>query len=88
MVAGIVFWMVLVLTPRAWVGDVQTQESEEVPVRLLDQPDDCLWCDSPAEPVRCDDADKRKPLWLNPDEPVPPADSAPCLDEETEKPSA
>jgi hypothetical protein len=78
--AGVIFWMALVLTPRAWVDDVRTEESAEVPVRLLDQPDDCLWCGpNPAlEPVNCTDEDQPKPVWLNPDEMAQP-ESSPCL---------
>lgn len=88
--ASVIFWMALVLTPRAFVEDVQTQETAEVPVRLLDQPDDCLWCEPyPAvEPANCTDEEQDKPLWLNPDELQQP-ESAPCLDKKTdEKPSA
>ncbi len=89
--AAVVFWMALVLTPRAWVDDVQPRESAEVPVRLLDQPDDCLWCEPyrSLEPVNCtDDEQQNKPVWLNPDE-LPQPESAPCLDKKTdEKPSA
>lgn len=89
-ITGTFFWMALVLTPRAWVGDVQTEESAEVPVRMLDQPDDCLWCEpEPSlEPANCTDEAADKPVWLNPDEPLEQPDSAPCLDSDDEKPSA
>jgi hypothetical protein len=89
-IAGTVFWMALVLTPRAWVDDVRTQESAEIPVRLLDQPDDCLWCEPyPAlEPVNCTDEEQQKPVWLNPDELSQP-ETAPCLNRKSDdKPSA
>lgn len=90
-VAGTFFWMALVLTPRALVDDVHTQESAEVPVQLLDQPDDCLWCEPypAAEPANCADEDEqRKPVWLNPDD-LPQQESTPCLDKQDgDKPSA
>ena len=88
-VAGTFFWMVLVLTPRAWVGSVHTEESAEIPVRLLDQPDDCLWCEpAPAvQPANCTDEDTDEPMWLNPDE-SPQQDAPPCIERDTQKPSA
>lgn len=90
--AGTVFWMALVLTPRAWVEHSPiSAESEQVPVHLLDSGDDCIWCDPyPAiEPVRCTDDPGDKPMWLNPDDGVGASPSVPCLDEkDDEQPTA
>jgi hypothetical protein len=89
--AGTIFWMALVLTPRAWVDEISTPESAEVPVRLLDQPDECLWCEpyQRLEPANCtDESSDEAPVWLNPDQMPEQQDSAPCLDRESEKPSA
>ena len=90
--AGTIFWMVLVLTPRVWVEHSPlSAESEQVPVRLLDSGDDCIWCDTypSIEPVRCDDEPADKPMWLNPDDALDAQPWAPCLDEkDTERPTA
>lgn len=89
--AGTVFWMALVLTPRAWIGDAQPGASDEgeVPVRVLDESDDCLWCDSEtAEPANCSDDESDRPVWLNPDDPREQSDSPPCEDKDDESPSA
>lgn len=89
-VAGTVFWMALVLTPRAWVEDAQPQESAEIPVRMLDPKDDCIWCEPNrnVEPAKCTEGKSDKPVWLNPDEPLEQQDSAPCLDQDGDDPSA
>ncbi len=77
-VAGLVFSMFLVLTPRAWVDAGQGHETEEVPVNSLEQPSDCLWCDP--QPAGCDeDGRESAPTWLNPDAPLP-APATPCID--------
>lgn len=89
--AGTVFWMALVLTPRAWVGDVEPSSGaeDEVPVRVLDEPDDCLWCESEtAEPANCSDDNEDRPVWLNPDDPSEQTDSPPCEEESDDSPSA
>lgn len=90
-VAGTVFWMALVLTPRVWVQDVPTQASAEIPVRMLDKHDDCIWCEHyrNVEPAKCTDKKKAdKPVWLNPDEPLEQQDSTPCLKKDGDDPSA
>jgi len=90
--AGTVFWMALVLTPRAFVEESQlSAQSDEIPVRLLDSGTDCIWCEpNPAiEPVRCsDDTNTDKTIWLNPDEPIEAQPSAPCIQKDGENPSA
>lgn len=90
--AGTIFWMALVLTPRAWVESPQVNaQSEQVPVRLLDSAEECIWCDPyPAlEPVRCADSPQADaPLWLNPDEAIEAPAGAPCTDKDDDHPTA
>jgi hypothetical protein len=91
LVAGTSFWMVLLLTPRAWVGDSSQQPtaSQEAPVRTLEQSDDCLWCEQPVESVDCDENQgKDENIWLHPDSPLPQEKPAPCLDDDGTDPSA
>ena len=94
--ATFVFGMAFLLTPRVWVEEGRSvQESETIPVRMLERPDQeapCLWC-SPAKPVDCDvevegelDIQGDNPsqsssdrLWLNPDEPPPKSEDTPCI---------
>merc|ERR1711974_221183 len=70
-VAGLVFSMFLVLTPRAWVDSGEGHQVDEVPVNSLEQPSDCLWCEP--QPANCNDENSREgsPTWLNPDAPLP-----------------
>ena len=90
--ALLVFSMVFLLTPRAWVdqGSVSSYHpsgspAETIPVNLLERQDDtCLWC-APLQPVKCDDtkapaegAPSHDRLWLNPDEPPESESAAPC----------
>jgi hypothetical protein len=90
--AGTVFWMALVLTPRALVENSRvTAQTDQVPVRLLDSGEDCIWCEPypNIEPVRCTDApNSDKPMWLNPDEPIEAQPSAPCIEKDGESPTA
>lgn len=90
--AGTVFWMALVLTPRAFVQDSYlSAQQDEVPVRLLDSGNDCIWCENtPAiEPVRCsEDSNSDTTIWLNPDEPIEAQPSTPCIKKDGESPSA
>lgn len=90
--AVVTFGMFLVLTPRAWVEPELHGATEEVPVDVLEAPNnnDCLWCD-PQPATGCDDSEEsthpsRRP-WLNPDEPVVPI-QAPCETEEKADPHA
>lgn len=90
--AGTVFWMALVLTPRAWVESPQVSaQGGQVPVRLLDGSEECIWCDPypPMEPVRCADSPQPDaPLWLNPDEAIELPAGTPCTDKDDDRPTA
>ena len=87
LVAGTAFWMVLLLTPRVWVDQPSEEPtSSAVPVRTLDQSEDCVWCDQPeARPVDCEETSSEKPIWLHPDTPYQQSDPAPCIEEETDE---
>ena len=83
--AGLIFAMAFLLTPRAWVDEPQRQDQAQIPVQWLqgsEQQDDCLWCTPALTPVDCDrqDPGQSKRLWLNPDAPVPEQESQPCLE--------
>lgn len=86
LLAAVVFTMVLVLTPRAWIDPASRGATEEVPVQTLEEPANCLWCDTPPA-ADCDDAARPSQIWLNPDEPLPRVD-APCAPDDTTRPSA
>ncbi|MGM0557895.1 MAG: hypothetical protein ACQEVA_16030 [Myxococcota bacterium] len=91
LIAGTSFWMVLLLTPRAWVDDPSQQPTatHEAPVRTLEQSDDCLWCEQPVESVDCDESQGNdENIWLHPDAPRPQDKQAPCLDQDGTDPSA
>lgn len=91
LIAGTSFWMVLLLTPRAWVEDPPTElrQTGEATVRTLEQSDDCLWCEHPVEQVDCDEDEKPDaPIWLHPDSPLPQPETTPCIDEKPADPSA
>lgn len=90
LIAGTSFWMVLLLTPRAWVEDTRPTQSavQEAPVRTLEQSEDCLWCEQPVEAVDCDEEQSDDNVWLHPDAPLPEQRPAPCVDEDGADPSA
>lgn len=91
LVAGTSFWMVLLLTPRAWVDDTTpvNHTVQDAPVRTLEQSDDCLWCEHPVESADCEESDEQDDtIWLNPDAPHPPKQAPPCLDDDGADPSA
>lgn len=88
-----VFCAFLILTPRAWVEPENRGATEEVPVDVLEQPSDCLWCDPAPSSEDCDDKQKARATsiqpWLNPDESAMPL-SPPCSEnvEPTTSPSS
>lgn len=84
--AGLIFMMAFLLTPRAWVDAETSRTSAAVPVQILER-QDCLWC-APVQPVDCDDtpAQERPRLWLNPDEPPPEQEATPCVTPKAPKP--
>ncbi|MBA2663229.1 MAG: hypothetical protein H0U74_13130 [Bradymonadaceae bacterium] len=92
MVTVMAFAMALILTPRALVDGGRSAATSEVPVRVLEQPDQCLWCKPPqnVQPLNCQDTDEEPRLWLNPDHVLPEEMPSPCLkeDELTTSPSA
>ena len=91
LIAGTSFWMVLLLTPRAWVEAPSEPDNtvQQTPVRTLEQSEDCLWCEQPVESVDCDEqSDTDENIWLHPDSPRPQEKPAPCLDDEGSDPSA
>jgi len=91
------FVMAFLLTPRAWVEESASNTGvETIPVRMLDGPDDCLWC-APMQPVDCDvqpngDAEKQPSsdpgrLWLNPDQLPPESETTPCIERPKDEPT-
>lgn len=90
-----VFAMTLVLTPRAFVDASYSAADSEVPVDVLEQPDQCLWCTPPQPAAQSDkqepDCDKNtheQPLWLHPDHVLPQESSSPCGNDAQERFSA
>lgn len=83
--AVVTFCMFLVLTPRAWVeSGAASGATEEVPVDVLEQPSQCLWCDPLPAAKPCSDAPDAQPkrrMWLNPDEPLVVPTDVPCSEE-------
>lgn len=90
-----VFAMTLVLTPRAFVDASYSAADSEVPVDMLEQPDQCLWC-TPHQPAAqsdrqepdCEKATNDQPLWLHPDHVLPQESSSPCGNDDQEQSSA
>jgi len=88
LLAGVAFGMFLILTPRVWIDTRSSDATEEIPVQMLEQPGECLWCNKP--PANCDEKKtKTRRMWLNPDEPLP-VDDTPCTEDQADgtKPSA
>ena len=82
--AVVAFGMFLVLTPRAWVEPESHGLAEEVPVDVLEQPSQCLWCDPLPAAKPCNDApdaEPRRRMWLNPDEPIVLPLDVPCSED-------
>ena len=77
---GIVaFTMALLLTPRALIEVAEPADSHEIPVHLLENPDECLWCTPVSEPATCDDFFfEEEETWQHPDE--LPLQAGPCRD--------
>lgn len=74
-IAGLMFALSLVLTPRAWV---ESEAEPLMPLEDLEKNEQCLDCN---ESVDCSDAPATKEqngLWLNPDEPLPQS-RPPCI---------
>lgn len=62
----IAFSLVLIFTPRAWVGSEQESSADVIPVHLLDVADECLWCEPILHtPDEC--ADDELNLWITED---------------------
>ncbi len=84
------FAMALLLTPRALLEIAEEADSHEIPVNLLEDPEECLWCTPPAEwdDIFCDDADDVDSDWLHPDQ-IESDPNTPCRDDyPLEEPSA
>lgn len=67
MLGALVFSMALLLTPRALLDAGHQADSLEIPVNLLEAPDQCLWCPPSIQIDRepcLDDQDQ----WLYPDQ--------------------
>ena len=79
--AGLLFAMVFLLTPRVMVEGSPAQPSEYVALEQLDSSldDECAWCAPALKPVGCDTRASKDAAWLNPDAPIP-SDNAPCID--------
>ena len=86
--AGVIFMMAFLMTPRAWVDVEQPGAPGAIPVQSLQHQapvlgEDCLWCEEPTlTPVDCerDAPSEATHHWLNPDAPPPKAHEAPCLE--------
>lgn len=91
LIAGTIFWMALLLTPRAWIYEAETTDraDQDILIQQLDGTDDCLWCtpEQATQPVDCEDSDQARP-WLHPDDPPPAPNAAPCLEDGPDSPSA
>jgi hypothetical protein len=73
------FAMALLLTPRALIEVAEPAGLHEIPVNLLENPDECLWCTPPSwEPVFCDEPFSNEEEWLHPD--AVPTHDTPCVD--------
>lgn len=91
--AGIVFALALVMTPRALLDVTDHADSHEVPVDMLEPADEeCLWCTkSPADrdDADCEEADDGQLNWLTSASPISGDDSDHCPDDATSgEPSA
>lgn len=67
LLGALVFSMALLLTPRALLDAGHQADSLEIPVNLLEDPDQCLWCFPQiqiGEEPCLDDQDQ----WLHPDQ--------------------
>lgn len=92
--AGVIFMMAFLLTPRAWVDEEQQphQSQAQIPVQWLQGPDDqedCLWCSPELKPVNCTEQDEpssQERLWLNPDAPLPSPSQQPCIQAQDSEP--
>ncbi len=70
------FTMTLLLTPRALV-EAEPADATEIPVNLLENPDECLFCTPPSWELHCDETLAEPDEWIHPDE-LPLQDS-PCV---------
>ncbi|RAL21557.1 hypothetical protein DL240_11915 [Lujinxingia litoralis] len=68
--SAIAFTMALLLTPRALVDNATGAhvDGQEIPVQLLERPEDCLWCTPPPTYDSCESDDIASQHWLNPDQ--------------------
>lgn len=73
------FAMALLLTPRALIEVAEPADSHEIPVHMLENPDECLWCTPAFEPASCDDLFLDEETWQHPDE--LPLQAGPCVDD-------
>lgn len=83
--AGLLFAMVFLLTPRVMIEGSTAQPSEYIALEQLDSNanDECLWCTPRLEAVNCDErSSSDDAAWLNPDAPVPTR-NAPCIEGRT-----
>lgn len=86
--AVMIFTMAFLLTPKAFVGQEHEDQTSHIPVNMLQGPatQDCLWCTPATTPVDCKTKQNKatpardNKLWLNPDQPITPPESAPCID--------
>lgn len=81
--SGVAFCAALLLTPRALLEVPEHADSHEIPVHLLEIPEDCLWC-TPSESstldiVDCDNSDQDTIFWHKPDS-IEGDDPANCRD--------
>lgn len=79
--AGVLFAMAFLLTPRVMVEGSTAQPSGYIAMEQLDSTmnDECLWCTPRLEAVNCDEQSSSSDTpWLNPDAPVPTR-NAPCI---------
>lgn len=81
--AGVIFTMAFLLTPKVFLGSGQGEQATHIPVNMLEGPasQECLWCTPETTPVDCKTktpSNKDNTLWLNPDQPVPD-NTSPCL---------
>jgi len=83
----VAFIMALLLTPRALLDIAEEADSHEIPVNLLEDPEECLWCTPPAsvDDFVCDEPDEGN--WLHPDQ-LEADSKSPCRNEQPlEEPS-
>ena len=73
-IAGLIFALSLVLTPRAWV---ESEAEPLVPLEELEHHPTCVDCED-TKPECSETARQEDNLWLNPDEPIP-SSQTPCI---------